>query len=263
MKTDYYNLSFKSFLPQVTRITLTVLLATLPLRAYAVTLVTERNDLQGNDSLDWSNIPPSERLPIMFPPQGNSVPILLENSFTAFSEGGLPVEVVIPEPFIPSPPPLPLFPLFFQTRADGIPTNYAEGDFVLFTGFNNPGPLTLTFNTPVFGAGTQVTVDDVFEFDIFLEVFDSKDNLLDSFTVAGTSSLELDNSAQFVGVISNTANISKLVYRSDEMDFALGINALSLLTTPTPVPEPLTTLDLFIALGFGILFKKKLSDKTK
>jgi hypothetical protein len=93
----------------------------------------------------------------------------------------------------------------------------------LFTGLisgpppavRNPGPLTITFDRPVAAAGTQ-----------------------------RTSSLALDNSAQFLGVRSDAANISRLVYSSPEGSRALGINALSIAET---VPEPSNIAALAVA----------------
>ena len=252
MKTQYDHLSCTSFLAATTRVTLTFLLATLPLQAYGANLITNRNALKGNDFLDWSSLG-------VLDPNNPFDFIFLENSFSAMSQGGLEVEVEIP--LIPIVPPSP--PLVFQTRAEGILTNYAEGDFVLFTGFNNPGPLTLSFNTPVFGAGTQVTVDDVFEFNIFQDVFDTNDSLIGSFQVPGTSSLELDNSAQFVGAISATANISKLVYRSDAGNFALGVNALSLVTLSASVPESSPLFGLGGVVVWGVVLQIKRPRKPR
>jgi len=113
----------------------------------------------------------------------------------------------------------------------------------LFTGLisgpppavGKPGPLTIPCDRPVAAAGTQIAVDDTFLFAALMSAFDSNNNLLGSFSTQGTSSLALDNSPQFLGVRSDVANISRLVYSSFEGDRALGINALSIAET---VPEP-------------------------
>jgi hypothetical protein len=140
----------------------------------------------------------------------------------------------------------------FQTGfpPGGIPTNYASGDFVLFTGLQfgqfpspgNPGPITITFDEPVSGAGSQLTVDDTFEFTAFISALDVNNNLLGTFSTRGTSSVALDNSAQFIGIQSDIANISSLIFSSSEPNRAIGLNALSIATTPASVPEPLTAL---------------------
>ncbi len=145
----------------------------------------------------------------------------------------------------------------------GIPTNFASGDFVLFTGLlpgqfpapGNPGPLPLTFATPVAGAGTQIAVDDTLQFIASVMAFDSSNQLLGSFSVPGTSSLALDNSALFLGVLSDTANISRLQYSTSVPGRAIGINSLSIVTSEA-VPEPTSMLAIALA-GMGLFAAKK------
>ena len=157
-------------------------------------------------------------------------------------------------------------PLLFQTLpAPGIATNFASGDFILFTGLKpgrppavgSPGPLTITFDRPVAAAGTQIAVDDTFLLTALISTFDNN-NLLGSFSTQGISSLALDNSAHFLGARSDTANISRLVYSSSEGDRALGINALSIAET---VLEPSNIAALAVA-GLGLFvfnIKKRLA----
>lgn len=232
----------------------TALLIGIPLPVHAIALVTEWAALGGNDQVDWSSLGPVA--PFNF----------LPNSFSATSEGGLGLSVEIPEltdltsPFV------------FQTLPrPGVPTNFASGDFILFTGFipgpppavGNPGPLTINFDVPVRGAGTQIAVDDTLEFTAFISAFDSANNLLGSFSAPGTSSLALDNSALFLGVFSDTPNISKLVYSSSAPDRAFGINTLSLAADSVAVPEPSSILGLLVcsALGIGFTLKRKLEKR--
>ncbi|EDX78346.1 PEP-CTERM putative exosortase interaction domain protein [Coleofasciculus chthonoplastes PCC 7420] len=128
----------------------------------------------------------------------------------------------------------------------------------MFTGLNpaifpspgNPGSLTITFDTPVKGAGTQIAVDDTFSFTAFVTAFDANDTLLGSFSVPGTSSIELDNSAAFLGILSDKPNIKRVVYSTSESDRAFAINTLSLNTVPVPEPSSLAALAL---LGLGAL----------
>jgi hypothetical protein len=87
-----------------------------------------------------------------------------------------------------------------------------------------------------------------------ISAFDSNNNLLGSFSTPGTSSLALDNSAQFLGVRSDAANISRLVYSSSEGDRALGINALSIAER---VPEPSNIAALAVAGLRLFVFKIK------
>ncbi|MGB3401483.1 MAG: PEP-CTERM sorting domain-containing protein [Microcoleaceae cyanobacterium] len=240
-----------------TSLVLTASLITLSLPAIAVTLITERTELGGNDQLDWSS------LGKVFDPFNFDPTAFLPNTFSAVSDDNLAITVDIPSASSPSITP----PFVFQTGfpPTGIPTNFADGDFILFTGFEppqpgpfvpalgNPGPITITFDTPVKGAGTQLAVDDTLAFEAFISAFDAGDNLLGTFSVDGTSSLNLDNSAVFLGIQSDTANISRLVFSSSEDNRAIGINTLSIAS----VPEPTSILALFSVVTFGIGLRKK------
>jgi hypothetical protein len=198
-----------------------VLLLTLQVRAVGITLVTNRAAIGETERVDWSSLGP------IVPPSPIKV---LPLNFSATSSGGLGINVSIPAP--PSvliPPPITP-PLIFQTTAASIPTNFASGDFILLTGLRpgtfpavgNPGPLSITFDRPVSAAGAQIAVDDELTFTAFIEAFDISNNSLGNFSIAGTSSLLLDNSAQFLGVSSDVANISKIVYSSDRNNRAFG-----------------------------------------
>ncbi|MEG4072751.1 PEP-CTERM sorting domain-containing protein [Microcoleus sp. Pol14C2] len=225
--------------------TLLILLAP-PVEAANLTFVSDRAALGGSDRVDWSILGPVQ------PPFK-----VLPNSFSVTSEQGLGVNVSIPPTAAPGVTP----PLLFQTLpSPGIPTNFASGDFILLTGLRpgpqpavgNPGPLTITFDRPVAAAGTQIAVDDTFLFTASISAFDSNNNLLGSFSTPGTSSLALDNSAPFLGVRSDAANISQIVYSSSEGSRALGINSLSIAEA---VPEP-SNIAAMIVAGLGLLVVK-------
>jgi hypothetical protein len=229
--------------------TLLILLAPR-VEAVNLTFVSDRAALGGTDRVDWSILGP-------VPPPFQVLP----NFFSVTSEQGLGINVSIPPAAAPGVTP----PLLFQTLpSPGIPTNFASGDFILFTGLRpgpppavgNPGPLTITFDRPVAAAGTQIAVDDTFLFTALISAFDSNNNLLGSFSRQGTSSLALDNSAQFLGVRSDAANISRLVYSSSEGSRALGINALSIAEA---VPEPSNMAAMIVAaLGlFAVKIKRR------
>jgi hypothetical protein len=228
--------------------TLLMLLAP-PVGAANLTFVSDRAALGATDRLDWSVLGPVQ------PPFK-----VLPNSISVTSEQGLGINVNIPQAATPGVTP----PLLFQTLpSPGIPTNFASGDFILFAGLQpgpppsvgNPGPLTITFDRPVAAAGTQIAVDDTFFFTAFISAFDSNNNLLGSFSTPGTSSLALDNSAQFLGVRSDAANISRLVYSSSENDRGLAINALSIAEA---VPES-SNIAATVVAGAGLaLFAFKL-----
>jgi hypothetical protein len=226
-------------------ISLTVLLSTQPSPAGAVSLVTGRTQLGADDQLDWSSLGPAQPFNI------------LPNTFTATSTKGAGITVVIPAPSTPGITP----PLVFQTALPpaGIPTNFAPGDFVLLTGLTpgafpslgNPGPLNITFSTPVFGSGTQIAVDDITSFVATISAYNSQNQLLGKFSQNGTSSLALDNSALFLGVVSETPDISRLEFSTSVSDRAFGIDNLSIKTATVPEPDP--SLE-YVSAGMIILF---------
>lgn len=125
-------------------------------------MVTSRAVLAGDDWVVWSATGRISE-PGTRPPTFNFLPC----TFGVDSADGLQVGVQIPvssDPYITPP-------LVFQTGPDSagkVPTNFATGDYILFTGLDgrihpspgNPGPVTITFATPVRAAGAQVAVDD-------------------------------------------------------------------------------------------------------
>jgi hypothetical protein len=261
MKKSPDNRLIKILLTASANVVLTASLITLSLPAIAVTLITERSELGGNDQLDWSS------LGQVFDPLNFDPTTFLPNTFSTISEDNLGITVDIPLASSPSITP----PFVFQTGfpPSGIPTNFADGDFVLFTGFEppqvppqpgpfvpalgNPGPITISFDTPVKGAGTQLAVDDTLAFQAFVSAFDTDDNLLGSFSLDGTSSLNLDNSAVFLGVQSDRANISRLVLSSSEENRAIGINTLSIVG----VPEPTSVIALLTVITLSSSLMRK------
>ncbi|BAT56418.1 unknown protein [Nostoc sp. NIES-3756] len=247
------TLTINKYVPIIaTKLAIIASMIVLPLPAKAVTLVTERATLKPNDQIDWLSL--GKVLNPFVPNPADFLP----NSFSATSEGGLGLKVDIPLVAGVTPP------FVFQTTfpPNGIPTNFANGDLILFTGFQpgkfpavgNPGPLTITFEKPVFGAGTQISVDDTLEFTLFISAFDQTNTLLDTFSIQGTSSLALDNSAQFIGVRSNIPNISRLVFSSSEPNRAFGLNRVSIVAA---VPEPFSTLAILAFGVSGIVLKQR------
>ncbi|MEH2075457.1 MAG: hypothetical protein V7K57_13850 [Nostoc sp.] len=235
---------------------ITAIITVLPLPVKAATfLVTERAVLGGNDLVNWGS------LGKVFNPSAPDFSVFLPNSFSATSQGGLGLDINI----APTNNPRVTPPFVFQTLpSPGIRSNFAPGDFILFGGIDptgfiplppgtpDPGthgngePLTISFAQPVIGAGTQIAIDtSKLKVETFLNAFDSNNNLLGSFSVPNISSLALDNSAVFLGIRSDTPNISRLVFSSSAPQFGLAINQVSILA----VPESNYTLAI---LAFGV-----------
>ncbi|MHC5773732.1 hypothetical protein [Nostoc sp.] len=248
------NQLFKLFVKYLPAITAIITVLPLPVKA-ATFLVNERAILGGNDEVDWGS------LGKVFNPSAPSFSAFLPNSFSATSQGGLGLDINIAPTNNPQITP----PFVFQTLpSPGIRSNFAQGDFVLFggidpTGFiplpagtpdpgtkGNGGPFTISFAQPVFGAGTQIAVDTSnLLVEDFITAFDNANNWLGTFSVANISSLALDNSAVFLGIRSDTPNISRLVFSSSAPQYGLAINQVSIIA----VPESTYTLAI---LAFGV-----------
>src|SRR5262245_17490070 len=87
-----------------------------------------------------------------------------------------------------------------------------------------------------------------------LNVFDSGNNLLASFSEAGVGNDHADNSAIFLGVRNDTANIDHITYTNTPLTLGFSMNQVDLVTGQlTPIPEPGTILLLATSLtGLGI-----------
>lgn len=228
---------------------LALLGASLPLTVEAAIFVSSRAELGGNDQLNWSS------LGRIFDPRNPDPAAFLNPSFTATSQRGVDLTVDIPTRFDLGVTP----PFVFETLPpEGIPTNFASGDFLLFTGLNfasgfpavgNPGPLTISFKDPVLAAGAQFSVDDTPSFDAIISAFNQDGVLLETFTMLGAASIALDNSAVFLGIQSDTANIARLEFSSSEPDRAFAINTLSL-AVAVPEPTAIAGLLMFGTIAF-------------
>jgi hypothetical protein len=226
----YKNFKMKSQFSRVVptyfsaTVTTTVLLTTMQLPVPAITFINQRASLGSNDRIDWSSlgaVNPFHRLP---------------NSFSGKSAAGRQFSVTVPS-FFGNPQ-----PLVFQTSpAPGIETNFARNDYILFTGFTNvefpeatnTSLLSIHFDKPVQAAGTQLALAYQSKpYQALISAFDSDDNLLVTFSTEASSSQALDNSAAFLGITSDSPNISRLVLRTDEANSPFGINEVSFVAVP-------------------------------
>lgn len=203
----------------------------------AISAVGTRPGLAPNDSIDWVQLGPA------FTP--------VPNGSTALSLGGITATLTGPAD-----------PMERRDQSfGGWAGNFAPGDALLWTN-DADGPLTIEFDVPVFGAGAQIQRDAYGDFQALIEAYDGGGGLLGSFLALGTSNGDGDNSAIFLGVLSDVANIKKIVYDVDggTQDFA--INLLSLKTEggvpPQPhpsIPEP-GTLSL-LSLGVVSVLRRR------
>jgi hypothetical protein len=115
--------------------------------------------------------------------------------------------------------------------------NFAPGTIVLWD--HGAGPdIRVSFAAPVHGAGAQIGSDASGPFTAEIIAFAANGDVLGSFTENGVAAATFDNSAIFIGVLSDTNNIASIQFdltsaAAIQNDFAIG--PLDLNTT---VPEP-------------------------
>ncbi|MEI2580682.1 PEP-CTERM sorting domain-containing protein [Scytonema sp. PRP1] len=207
---------------------------------------TSRTDLAGNDSVDWGNL------------GSNSTSI--SNPFSINSVNGNILNVSKPTDNFQR--------LDQVNQGSGWFGNFSPGDRLLATG-ENLGPITINFANPVDRAGAQIQSNYFGTFTAIITAFDSVGNTLGNFTRLGNSNSRRDGSAIFIGIGSDTANISRLQFSVPNASFSpedFAINGLSLRSTSDssqPVPEPLTILGSLAAGGVGAALRRKYKQQQK
>jgi hypothetical protein len=179
-----------------------------------VSAVALAADLEATDSIDWSRIGQT-----MTP---------VANQFSMSSCGGIGVTVGIP---------LGAFLRIDQTPS--FPGAFDVGDSLLFTGLRNPGPLTVTFDMPIFGAGTHIQSDPVNtpDYVAIIEAFDGSDRSLGKFEFSGVSAKVAGSGVLFIGLLDRNGSIQKLVFNAREQGVSVpfALNAIALRSSLTGV----------------------------
>ena len=217
--------SISALLPGAVLITLS--LYALPVQAQLV-LQTSRAGLSGTDSVDWSTAGAEFSNP--------------SNPFTIMSTMGDTLTVSEASNTFER-----------RNQSTGWAGNFASGDALLWTGGSN-GPVTITFGTPVSGAGAQIMSDFFGAFTAEIDAYDSSNMLLGTVTENGVSNSNDDNSAIFIGAQDLATPIAKMVFSlsfasNQPTDFA--INRLDLTTAaPMSTPEP-GSVAMLVGMGLS------------
>jgi hypothetical protein len=174
--------------------------------------VTDRSALGGDDTFDWALGPPKTAI---------------SNPFTATSDSGLL------QAEISKPAPQGDFLIYYQSTG-GWQGNFGFGDAVLYTTRMEPGPIVIDFSEPVSGAGAQIQKSTWGGFTGVVAAYDSSSGLLGEFTLDGEVLVDTgDNSAIFLGVLSDADDIARIVF-SLEGGWSFGINRLDVVAAPEP-----------------------------
>ena len=201
--------------------------------------VTSRAALGVSDSLDWGSV---------------GAPFsTIGGAFDARLLGGL--QLVVSQPSAG-------FELYRQNPAElqssdqntGWAGSFAPGDAVLYTAAPGEGPITIRFKAPVQGVGAQVESGQYGAYTGKIEAFDFSGLSLGSYSMAGVSDSRADNSAVFVGLMSSSANISRVEFSvTTDRTGDLAMNQLSVVSEPivSIVPEP-GTVALFTVGGLVV-----------
>jgi hypothetical protein len=204
----------------------------------AVNPVANRALLSPNDEIDWATT--------------GAAFDLLSNPFSGTSTGGLGYTISKTAPGD--------FERVDEGAGLGWLGNFAVGD-ALLSGSLTPTPFSITFALPVTGLGFQVQPDVyVSGFSAQVDLFDNGNGLLGSFFFAGDSTAAQDNSALFIGLLSDFADIARMeldvfLPNGDRADnFAL--NEVSL----NDVPEAETSAAaVFVGLVGASVIRRRLN----
>ncbi len=205
------------------------------------TLVTSRAALGGDDYIDWGQIPGATQVQ-----QAHG----LTSTQSVSSNLGLSAQV--------SNPPSPGMWRVSQGGCGSVfnfQTNFALCDAVLVSQ-NTADPanlISIVFDAPVAGGGAQFSDAASYgPFTAFLSAYDAGGALLETWSLGGLTNGAGDNSAVFLGISRQQADIARLDFSASGFNRYFGINRVELdRTAPTSgtVPEPSTLLTAGLALA--------------
>ena len=232
------------------------LAALLATTSASAAIVTSRAALGGDDTLDWVQLAANT----------------FTAGFTATTQLGMLATV--------SNPPNPN--LWRVTQAGGtgagctaghqFVTNFAVCDAVLLNANNNVAAnrISISFGTAIAGGGAQFSDAATYgAFTATLAAYDANDVLLETFSLAGVTNRNADNSAVFLGISRQQADIARLDFSAVGFNRYFGINRVELdrvaavVAPPASgvVPVPSTLLNVALALPLALWARRRTSGK--
>ena len=142
-------------------------------------------------------------------------------------------------------------------QGNGWNGNFVPGDALLWNqgNYQQTGiDMSFSFATPISGFGEFIQADYFGGFTGTISAYDSSDNLLGTFSEAGNSTSAGDGSAIFLGISSDSANISSVDFNVVDQ---FGGDSLALGNVGR-VPDAASTSGLLglAALGLGMIRRK-------
>lgn len=253
------NVLFKTLLDAVT-VTATTLMSLgvlLPGSAQAISFLgrSDINSFGANDYYDWGTLGPGTTVNNL-----STVTSNLGKNATISQASASETFQILKQSLTPNT----------WSPGTGWNGNFVPGDNVLSTN-STGGSITITFTDPVHGALTQIQRNAFGDFTANLTAYDVSNNTLDTFSLAGLSTSNADNSAIFIGVKDSTASIAKLTFSvSGNEYFSINrlyvntnggnVNTTSINSEIAAVPwetDALPVVTSTILFGLGLWLKRK------
>ncbi len=193
--------------------------------------VTSRSDLAGNDYVDWRQLGtpygwgkgarPNPKSPV-FVTSSNGIGLNVTNP----PYGGSLIYMTVRQQSLSWGGNFAPYDILIGNMWD---LSWPEGQ--------GPGPMTVNLDEPVYGLGAQINSFTYGTFNAIIEAFDSGWNRLGQVSFNDLQFLEYtaDNSASFIGILSDIGNISHVVIAKGCDAFV--INQLDLVTIEPTIPE--------------------------
>lgn len=185
--------------------------------------INHSSAFNSDDSVDWSTIDVNSQLSPQFPPPFPEY----GSQLVFFSGKNKQVKVSVPTGKI--------------ARIDQnhfFPGTFDVGEQLLFSGFDNPGPLVLEFELPIYGMGINIQSDPQvpsgtpapFPFTASVKAFDPQGCSLGEFELAGLSKIAAGSGTTFIGLEQQQGQIARVAIEVLEngVSIPFALNALRL-----------------------------------